>query len=80
MREEEHKVYLRVLFCRLQKAGLAAGDKCLFGPTQLVFLGHHVSASGITPLPDRVHAILEHPEPNNTQQLQQFLGVISYHL
>ena len=58
------------MFCRLQKAGLAAnGNKCLFGATQLEFPEHHVSASGTTPLPDKVHAILEHSEPNNTHQL-----------
>ena len=34
-----------------------------------------VSAISITPLLERVLAILDHPEPINTQQLQQFLDI-----
>ena len=68
------------MFGHLLKASLAAnGDKCLFGATQLDFLGHHVSASSITPFPDKVCAIPEHPEPSNTQQLQQFLGFYNFY-
>ena len=30
-------------------------------------------------LPDRVHAILDHPEPTYTQEWQQFLGVYNFY-
>jgi cleavage and polyadenylation specificity factor subunit 1 len=78
--EEEHRRHLKEVFSRLKAAGLAAnGDKCLFGAKELEFLGHHVSASGIRPLPDRVAAILAHPQPATAQQLQQFLGVYNFY-
>jgi cleavage and polyadenylation specificity factor subunit 1 len=65
---------------RLQAAGLAANaDKCEFGKSELDFLGHRVSAAGIKPLPDRVQAIMDHPEPVTVKDLQNFLGVMNFY-
>jgi hypothetical protein len=51
----------------------------LFGVPNLDFLGHHIQASGITPLPDRVVAIKSHPEPQNVLQMMNFLGTINFY-
>ena len=60
---------------RLKAAGLTANaEKCKFNKPSIEFLGHTVSASGITPLPDRVAAIAAHPRPTNIRELQNFLG------
>ncbi|MBX9657126.1 MAG: DDE-type integrase/transposase/recombinase [Nitrospiraceae bacterium] len=78
--QEDHRRHLQQVFSRLQATGLAAnGDKCLFNATELEFLGHHVSASGIRPLPAKVAAILAHPQPATANQLQQFLRVYNFY-
>jgi len=78
--EDEHRGHLQAVFNRLRRAGLAANaDKCLFGVPNLDFLGHHIQASGITPLPDRVVAIKSHPEPQNVLQMMNFLGTINFY-
>ena len=50
-----HKKHLRILFARLAEYGIIIGpEKCQFGTTELSFLGHHVCAEGISPLPSAV--------------------------
>ncbi|GFN92679.1 Pol polyprotein, partial [Plakobranchus ocellatus] len=53
--------------------------KCIFGAEELDFLGHHVSAIGIIPLPDRVAALRDSKPPQNRTGLQRFLGMINYY-
>ena len=78
--EEEHRRHLMAVLQRLQAAGLAANaEKCEFGKSELDFLGHRVSAAGIEPLPDRVQAIMDHPEPVTVKDMQNFLGVMNFY-
>ena len=51
----------------------------MFGAPHLDFLGHHIQASSITPLPDRVVAIKLHPESQNVLQMMNFLGTINFY-
>jgi cleavage and polyadenylation specificity factor subunit 1 len=51
----------------------------VFGKSRIEFLGHTVTADGITPLPHRIKAIADHPRPTNTKELQNFLGVINFY-
>jgi cleavage and polyadenylation specificity factor subunit 1 len=51
----------------------------VFGQEKIVFLGHVVTAGGVSPLPDRVAAIREFPEPANIEQLQAFLGLYNFY-
>ena len=65
---------------RLQQAGLTANaEKCEFEKDTIDILGHKVTASGVTPYPDRENTIKKHPCPTNTKQLQNFLGVINFY-
>ena len=50
-----HKKHLRILFARLAEYGIIIGQ---FRTTELSFLGHHVCAEGISPLPSAVDAIV----------------------
>jgi len=60
--EEDHRRHLQKTLTRLRAAHLTANaEKCEFGKTDIEFLGHTVSASGIAPLPSRVAAIAAHP-------------------
>ena len=57
---EQHLRHLRALFTALKRFGLCVNkEKCLFGVSQLDFLGHRLSKHGIQPLPDKVKAITE---------------------
>ena len=76
---EEHLQHLQTVFNRLAKYGIVINpNKCLFGVTKLVFLGHHVSSQGITPLPDKVKAVQDFPLPNSQRKLRQFISLVIF--
>ena len=59
-----HKKHLRILFARLSEYGIIIGpEKCQLGTTELSFLGHHVCAEGISPLPSAVDVIVNFVKP-----------------
>ena len=53
--------------------------KCLFGVTELEYLGHLVTTSDILPLNSRIDTIRDFPTPENRPILQRFLGMINYY-
>ncbi len=78
--EGSHRHLLRKLFRRLREHGLAVNPaKCQFGKATLQFLGHEVASTGISPLPDRVKAVREFPQPQSKQSLMEFLGLLNYY-
>ena len=55
---EQHLTDLRTVFDRLAAHGIIINpNKCVFGVSELDFLGHHIDKHGITPLPEKVQAI-----------------------
>ncbi|GFS66049.1 retrovirus-related Pol polyprotein from transposon 17.6 [Trichonephila clavipes] len=61
---EEHCSHLRTIFQRLSSYGLKLNiSKCVFGVTELIFLGHLITPDGIKPLPDKVQAVLDYKQP-----------------
>lgn len=48
--------------------------KCIFGVNCINFLGHRVTAQGIEPLPERVEAVCQFPQPQDAKALCEFLG------
>jgi hypothetical protein len=76
----QHELDVRQTLRALQAAGLVINaDKCVFGATELDFLGHHITAEGITPLSSSIAAIRDYPRPSTTKQLQGFLGVVNFY-
>lgn len=53
-------------------------EKCLFGVTQLEFLGHRISADGISPSRTKVNAILSFRPPSCESEVRSFLGLANY--
>ena len=53
-------------------------SKCVFGITDLKFLGHIISKRGIEPDPEKVSATVDIPLPTNKKELQRFLGMVNY--
>lgn len=58
---------------------LLSPSKCTFGVESIAFLGHEISAGGITPLMDRVTAIKEFARPETKKHLKRFLGMINFY-
>jgi transposase InsO family protein len=78
--EEEHVSHLETLFRRLRENGISLNAaKCNFGQSTVQFLGHEVSASGSRPLPAKVDAILNFPQPNTVHELRRFLGMMNFY-
>ena len=70
----QHLTDLTELFGRLEDHGLVIKrTKCVLGVSSIEFLGHHVDAEGIVPLPEKVRAIRNFPRPSTVKGLQEFL-------
>ena len=70
---EEHKNHLCMVFERLQDHGIFINpSKCELGVSQLQFLGHQIDSQGIRPLPEKVQAVKEFPQPTTTRKLRNF--------
>ena len=77
---QEHVAHLREVLTLLQQHGLVLnGEKCELGKSQVDYLGHHVSSTGIQPIPERVEAIARYPAPTSVQQLQTYLGMVNFY-
>ncbi|GFU40681.1 retrovirus-related Pol polyprotein from transposon 17.6 [Nephila pilipes] len=77
--ESEHKTHVRAVFQKLQQYGLTINtSKCVFGVSEISFLGHLVTQQGTKPLPDKVEPILNYPKPKTIKELQRFLGILNF--
>ena len=52
--------------------------KCHFAKTEIEWLGHRFTQSGIAPLESKTTAILNLSAPKNLNQLRSFLGSVHY--
>ena len=78
--DTEHMQHLEQVFERFRQYGIVINPiKCQFGKASVNFLGHNISASGITPLPEKVEAISSFPIPQTMKQLRQFLGMVNFY-
>lgn len=77
---ETHQEHLHQLFTRLKAYGMVVNTaKCVFGSSQVDFLGYRISAEGTTPLPLKVQAIREFPVPKTVRELRRFLGMVNFY-
>ena len=77
--EEEHLQHLENVFEILRKEGLSCKfKKCNFFKQQLKFLGHVISADGISPDQEKIEAVKQWPLPKNQTELRGFLGLTNY--
>ena len=78
--EEEHLLHLKAVFEALVKNGILLNiSKCDLGKVSIEYLGHKVSAQGISPLPSKVEAIQSFEKPTTQRQLRRFLGMINFY-
>ena len=57
----------------------AKASKCEFGLEEILYLGHKISAKGVSVDEEKVKAIREWPKPKTLTQLRGFLGLCSYY-
>ena len=74
-KDEEHLEHLRIIFQRLKEASLKLKrSKCDFMKTQIEYLGHLISSSGIQLLLEKLGSIKNMPAPRSPKEVKQFLG------
>nr|GFA32614.1 hypothetical protein [Tanacetum cinerariifolium] len=77
---EDHEDHLRIMLEILsQKKLYAKFSKCDFWLGQVAFLGHIVSADGITMDPAKVKTITKWPRPTTVIEVRSFLGLAGYY-
>ncbi len=76
---EQYDVRLRQVLDRCRKRNLKLNrEKCHFRVCEVHYVGHVLSADGVKPDPQKVEAIIAMPTPANHDDLQRFLGVVTY--
>ena len=77
--EEEHDRNLHRMIGRCRSTGLKLNpDKCFIKQKKIKFYGLICGPDGIEPDPDKVSALKQMSPPNNSQELQKFLGIATY--
>ena len=78
--EREHEDHLRIILQLLRDHQLYAKfSKCEFWLTEVRFLGHVVSASGVPEDPEKVKAMMSWERPKSVFKIRSFLGLARYY-
>ena len=73
----QHIEDLHIVCGRLKQFGLTIRlDKCIFGVSEIDFLGHEICKNGSIPLAAKVNPISDFPHPNTVKSLHGFLAII----
>jgi hypothetical protein len=77
---EEHEKHLRLVLEKLRSNQLYAKfSKCEFWLTEVAFLGHIISAEGVSIDPGKVKDVLNWMPPTTILEIQSFLGLAGYY-
>ena len=77
--EEEDEGHLRIVLQVLRDHQLYAKfRKCVFWLTGVKFLGHMVSASGVSMDPEKVEAVMSWEKLKSVFEIRNFLGLAGY--
>ncbi len=78
--KEDHAQHLRLVLQLLRQNQLYAQPaKCRLVRQTIDYIGHTISKDGISPMQDKVSAILDWATPANVSELRSFLGAITYY-
>ena len=76
---EDHLQHVETVFKVLRANKLyCKPSKCEFAIREVLFLGHKVSGTSISPDPEKIKAVAEWPQPNSVTEVRQFLGFANY--
>lgn len=77
---EEHVRLLQQVFHILQHHQFVIKkSKCYFAQSSVEYLGHVVSAAGVSTAPSKVQAVSQWPVPKTLKELRGFLGLTGYY-
>jgi hypothetical protein len=78
--EEEHEKHLRLVLEKLRSNKLYAKfSKCEFWLTKVAFLGHVISAGGVSVDPGKVKDVLNWMPLTTASEIRSFLGLAGYY-
>uniref|UniRef100_A0AAQ6ADS4 ribonuclease H n=1 Tax=Amphiprion ocellaris TaxID=80972 RepID=A0AAQ6ADS4_AMPOC len=75
---KQHNERLHKVRQTLRKEGLTLNEKCEFSKDKILFVGHCVTAEGVSPDPNKVRAIMEMPEPTDAEGVRRVMGMANY--
>ena len=76
---QEYNERLRKVFLKIRDSNLKPNKtKCQSRKQSIVFLGHNISSEGIKIHPSKTEAITKMPLPRSVNELERFLGMVSY--
>src|ERR1043165_1249582 len=77
---DDHLARLAQVLARLSQAGLKLKpSKCHLLKREVLFLGHIISAEGVSTDPSKVQAVTEWPTPLCLRDVRSFVGLCSYY-
>jgi len=77
---KDHAMHLRSVLQILRSNSLyASPHECVFAASNVEFLGHIISASGVQVDTEKVVVIQQWPAPRKIKELQRFLGLTGYY-
>ncbi|XP_075494729.1 uncharacterized protein LOC142532293 [Primulina tabacum] len=78
--KKQHEEHLKLVLQTLREAKLYAKfSKCEFWLDRVLFLGHVISAQGVSVDPSKVEAVINWPKPTNVSEIRSFLGLAGYY-
>ena len=78
-KRSEPAPYLRAVFDRIRSAGLKLmPTKCSLFAYQGHYLGHVISAAGVSPDPAKLCVLADWPTPKAVREMQSFLGFVKF--
>jgi hypothetical protein len=76
----EHLRHINMVLAKLQEHHLfIKRSKCSFGEHSVAYLGHVISADGVTMDEQKVRNVLDWPLPRSVRTLRAFLGLAGYY-
>ena len=76
---EEHDHHLKKTLQQCQEINLTLNEsKCEFGTTEVVYIGHKLTAQGVKPDESKVDAINKMPQPTCKKDAERLLGMVNY--
>ncbi|GBG59182.1 hypothetical protein CBR_g32198 [Chara braunii] len=77
---EEHAKHVETVLSLLRQHKYKVNlEKCEFGRTKILYLGHELSAEGIRPEDAKVASIRDWPRPQTVTEVRSFLGMCGYY-
>lgn len=75
---EHDERLLKVLQMAKENGVQFNSSKCVFGRSEIEYLGHMLTKDGIKPDPTKIESIIKMEKPKNVKELQRLLGMITY--